>query len=73
MSEAASKGPAFRITLVPLPDAGVPAEHRLRSLLKTALRVHRLKAVQVEEIPAQTPAGGEGAAAQAEQVRGEVK
>jgi hypothetical protein len=40
----------YRLTLRPLPDA-VPVEHRLRRLLKWALRAGRLRCLTVEALP----------------------
>jgi hypothetical protein len=52
----------YHVTFRPLPGAS-PAPHRLRQLLKHALRALRLKAVKVELVP---PAGGQEAPAAAE-------
>jgi hypothetical protein len=51
------------LVLLPLSDDDVPVEHRVRALLKTALRRHRLKAVRVVlplDPPLSAPAAPEG-------------
>ena len=58
----------FLIQLEPVPDASAPpAEIRLRQALKTLLRTHKLRCVEVREIRDQRPADREQVTAEVAQ------